>query len=120
MRWIIFGLMVIITPIAFGGDLTPARLYLQRASSRHAVSVRKPWNVRSSAIYWACFGAAVNVIGTLSAPPAQPDFTIQAAALASTALLFAGLGAGIAKLRNWVTGVGAISSGYIDSASQGP
>jgi hypothetical protein len=102
MRWLVFGLMVVITPVAFGGDLTPARLYLQRASARHSGSTTRPWRVNRGAIYGACLGAALNVIGALSAPSPPPDFFILTTALAATALVFAGLGACVAQLRNWI------------------
>lgn len=102
MRWIVFAVMIVITPVAFGGDLTPARLYLQRSATPQTAEA-KPWRVGRGAIYGACFGIALNVGGTLLAPPSPPlDFLIQTAALSATAALFAGVGAGVAQLRNWI------------------
>jgi hypothetical protein len=41
MRWIVFGLIVLITPVCFGGDLTCARVYLERAEARRAATKRR-------------------------------------------------------------------------------
>ena len=100
MRWVVFVLMVMITPVAFGGDLTAARLYLQNASPPKPAA--KPWRVRRAAMYGACFGAAINVFGTLLGRSPMPDFLILVPALAASALIFAGVGAGGARLRNWI------------------
>jgi hypothetical protein len=41
MRWIVFGLIVLVTPVCFGGDLAYARAYLERAEARRVATKRR-------------------------------------------------------------------------------
>jgi hypothetical protein len=56
MRWIVFIALVVISPVAFGGDLTHARAYLER--SQAAAKARKRWSPSRGAIVGAVIGEA--------------------------------------------------------------
>ena len=80
MRWLVFAAMVIVTPVAFGGDLTAARVYLERAQMRRAKAnagkVRpriKRWPTGRNALIGACFGIAWGAIRSFGSIPETSD-----------------------------------------------